>query len=71
MNQVWTEAEKAFIKNNANILSDEVGAAKLSEMTGRIVTIHAYRKQRQKMGLRKKPGRGVCVVVDTTLIEGA
>jgi len=62
MNKVWSETEKQFIKENASRLSDEMGAAKLSEIVARNITVHAYRKQRQCMGIRKKPGRGVCAV---------
>jgi len=62
MNKVWSETEKQFIKENSGRISDEVGAAKLSEIVARNITIHAYRKQRQCMGIRKKPGRGICAV---------
>ena len=62
MNQVWSEAEKQFIKDSAKTLTDEVGAIELSKVCGRIITVNAWRKQRQKMGIKKKPGRGVCSV---------
>ena len=60
MNKVWSEMEKQFIRENAAVLSDAVGAAKLSLIVSRDITVHSYRKQRQGMGLRKKPGRGIC-----------
>lgn len=60
MNQVWTPIEEQFIKENAGRVSDEVGAAQLSKIVGREITVYAWRKKRQKMGLRKAPGRGVC-----------
>jgi len=62
MNQVWSEAEKQFIKDSAGNLTDEVGAIELSKVCGRIITVNAWRKQRQKMGIKKNPGRGVCSV---------
>lgn len=62
MNQVWTEAEKQFIRDSAETLTDEAGAVELSKVCGRIVTVNAWRKQRQKMGIKKNPGRGVCSV---------
>ena len=62
MNQVWTEAERQFIKDSAGTLTDEAGAIELSKVCGRIVTVNAWRKQRQKMGIKKNPGRGVCSV---------
>lgn len=60
MNQVWSEMEREFIRNNASLITDKQGAEKLSQITGRRVTIHAWRKQRQKMGISKMPGRGIC-----------
>ena len=62
MNQVWSEAEKQFIRDSAGKLTDEAGAIELSKVCGRIITVNAWRKQRQKMGIKKNPGRGVCSV---------
>ena len=62
MNQVWSTAEKEFIKDAAGRLTDEAGAIELSKVCGRIVTVNAWRKQRQKMGIKKNPGRGVCSI---------
>tara|TARA_R100000005_G_C4965795_1_gene180666 strand:- start:823 stop:1035 length:213 start_codon:yes stop_codon:yes gene_type:complete len=62
MNQVWTDQEKLFIQQNAHILTDKQGAEQLSRITGRKISIHAWRKQRQKMGIGKMPGRGICRV---------
>ena len=62
MNQVWTDQEKIFIQENAHILTDKEGSEQLSRITGRKVTIHAWRKQRQKLGITKMPGRGICRV---------
>ena len=60
MNQIWSEVERKFVRDNAGILTDKQGAEQLSRITGRKVTIHAWRKQRQKMGISKLPGRGIC-----------
>ena len=62
MNQIWSEAERQFIRENAGILTDKAGAEQLSRITRRKVTIHAWRKQRQKMGISKSPGRGICKI---------
>ena len=62
MNQIWSEAERQFIRENAGILTDKAGSEQLTRITGRKVTIHAWRKQRQKMGISKKPGRGICKI---------
>tara|TARA_Y100001963_G_scaffold5998_1_gene7756 strand:+ start:8861 stop:9187 length:327 start_codon:yes stop_codon:yes gene_type:complete len=69
MNKVWTEEEKQFISNNANMMTDKVLSAKLSQITGRNVTLQAVRKQRQKMGIAKQPGRGICAVVEKECCE--
>ena len=65
MNQVWSEAEKQFIRDSAGKLTDEAGAVELSKVCGRIITVNAWRKQRQKMGIKKNPGRGVCSISET------
>ena len=62
MHQVWSESEKQFIRDSAGTLTDAAGAIELSKVCGRIVTVNAWRKQRQKMGIKKKPGRGICSV---------
>ena len=64
MNKVWTAEEKEFIRNNADDMTDKILSAKLSKITGRNVTLQAVRKQRQKMGIAKQPGRGICAVVE-------
>ncbi len=63
MNQIWTPIEEQFIKENADKVTDEVGAAQLSEIVRRPISVYAWRKKRQKMGLTKAPGRGVCRVI--------
>ena len=64
MNKVWKKDEKDFIRNNAGIMTDKILAIKLTQITGRNVTLQAVRKQRQAMGISKKPGRGVCGIVE-------
>jgi len=63
MNRVWSETEKAFIEKNAGMITDAEGARQLSAITGRPISIHAWRKQRQKLGKKKAPGRSVCRLV--------
>jgi hypothetical protein len=63
MNQIWTEIETQFIRENAALLTDKVGAAQLSSIVGRHISVNAWRKKRQArqaLGLTKAPGRGVC-----------
>lgn len=58
MNKVWTEAQKAFIRDNAEKMLDKDMAAHLQNVLGRKVSLQAVRKQRQKLGLHKESGRG-------------
>lgn len=64
MNKVWKDHEQRFIRDNAATMKDKDLAAKLTQITGRHVTIQAVRKQRQKMGIEKAKGRGICKVVE-------
>ena len=64
MNQIWTAVEEQFIQENAGEVTDEVGAAQLSHIVGRHISVYAWRKKRQKLGLVKAPGRGVCKLVN-------
>ena len=64
MNIKWTENEKKYIKENAHCMKDVEIAKSLTEMSGRKVTLQAVRKMRQKLGVKKKCGRGVCGLID-------
>lgn len=64
MNKVWKEHEQQFIRDNAGRMKDKELAVKLTQITGRHVTIQAVRKQRQKMGIEKAKGRGICKIVE-------
>ena len=60
MQKKWTEEEKEFVRQNAGKLTDVQAAQKLSEIVGRDVSVHALRRVRQMLGLKKKRGRGKC-----------
>ncbi len=60
MNVKLTDTEKAFIKENAHRMKDIDISKALTEMSGRTVTLQAVRKMRQKLGVKKKCGRGIC-----------
>lgn len=60
MNIKWTETEKDFIRANAANMKDKDLAEELTSIAGREVTLEAVRKVRQKLGIRKKSGRGIC-----------
>lgn len=60
VNKIWSVVEEQFVAANAGVLTDAAGAEKLSDITGRDITVYAWRKKRQKLGIAKAPGRGVC-----------
>lgn len=62
-NVVWTDAQKKFVLENAGRMKDADIAAKLSAVTGRKVTLYSVRICRQRLGVRKRQGRGLCEVV--------
>ena len=62
MNKVWTEYEKEFIRVNADTMKDEELAERLQKISRRRITLNSVRKVRQLMGIKKKPGRGLCIL---------
>ena len=62
MNKIWTDSDKQYIKENASRMKDKELAEELTKRTGRIISIQAVRKQRQKLGIVKEQGRGVCAL---------
>ena len=60
MNVKWSESDKTFVRENAHCMKDEEIAKILTEQSGRNVSLQAVRKMRQKLGIKKKSGRGIC-----------
>lgn len=60
MNVKWSENEKTFVRENAHRMKDKDIAKILTERSGREVSLQAVRKMRQKLGVKKKSGRGIC-----------
>ena len=58
--QLWSDAERAFIRNNAGKMTDQKISDELTRITGRVITLSAVRRQRHRMGIAKKSGRGIC-----------
>lgn len=61
-NIIWTDAQKEFIRANADKLKDWQLAAALSRICFRPVSLYSVRQVRQRLGIRKKQGRGLCEV---------
>lgn len=70
MNKKWNEVEIEFLKNNVERFTDEDGARRLSELVGRTITMESWRKKRQKLGIVKKRGRGVCELETSRTVLG-
>jgi hypothetical protein len=62
VNRLWTDTEDEFVRQNADFLKDREIAAALTRLAGRHVTEAAVRTKRTQLGIKKKPGRGVCQV---------
>ena len=60
MNRKWTESERRFIVENAHRLTDNDIADRLTRSTGRSISVNAVRKTRQRLGIIKQSGRGIC-----------
>jgi transposase len=69
MNIKWTVEEKEFIRENAGFMKDKELAQRLTDKSGRSVTVDALRKVRQKLGIKKKHGRGICALVYSPVEE--
>lgn len=64
-NKRWTTYEKQFIIDNAGKMTDEMIAQELTRQAVEIksqrkYTLKSVRIMRQKLGLKKMNGRGVC-----------
>ena len=62
MNIKWSAEDKQFIKERAADLKDNELAIQLSLRNGRPVSLGAIRKLRQRLGITKKCGRGICAL---------
>jgi hypothetical protein len=60
MNRKWTESERRFIVENAHRLTDRDIADRLTRSTERRISVDAVRKTRQRLGIIKQSGRGIC-----------
>lgn len=59
----WTTEEHNFIKNNSSTLTDHNLALAFSKAFGRTVNVDCIRKQRQRLGIKKRGGRGICSIL--------
>jgi hypothetical protein len=69
MHRIWTEQEKEYIRQNAHLFKDVELLDKLRMLTGKKMALQSLRKQRQKMGIYKKNGRGLCVAYNKKTLQ--
>ena len=63
----WTDDLRKYVRDIAPYLTDAQTAAKLTWLTGQLVTADAVANLRKKvLKLKKAPGRGVCAMVSPT-----
>lgn len=60
--KIWTPEEIEYVKNHSNDMTDEELARNLNHIYENRRTFSAVRKVRQRMGIAKASGRGVCKV---------
>lgn len=60
MNIKWTSEQKELVKQLAGKMTDKDLAIFLSQKLQRPITRDAVRKLRQRLGVRKQHGRGIC-----------
>lgn len=60
----WEEADRTFVKQNADKLTDQQLTDRLSEAKGRSISVQTVRKLRQSLGIVKARGRGACKVLN-------
>ena len=63
----FTEEEKLFIRENCDKMLDKHLAEEISKMRGYEISLDRLKKERRKMGLLKKAGRGRIELVDENL----
>jgi len=64
MNIKWDSKDRQFIREHAAHTKDKDLAKQLSLYKGREISIDAIRKLRQRLGIIKKSGRGICELKD-------
>ena len=62
MNIIWTDEENQFVRRYSGQLTDEQLAQAFMKKFDRSMNTEQVRKQRQRLGIKKKHGRGVCAL---------
>ena len=58
----WTDSERRFMVENAN-MKDVDAVALFERLFEKSISLYAYQKERRKMGVKKRRGRGLSEVV--------
>jgi hypothetical protein len=62
MNQKYTRNEKEWIIQQAGTLKDKEAVIEFNKITGKNMSLVAYRRLRNRLGVKKKSGRGISEV---------
>lgn len=57
MNKHWTESDKKFIREQSDKMKDVDLAQVLTKRKGKPISLHALRKLRVRLGIKKPAGR--------------
>lgn len=60
----WLPEEIEYIKNNANHMTDKEVMKNINNLYGQRRSFDTVRKMRQRIGIQKENGRGVCKIKD-------
>lgn len=59
----WTKIEIEILKQHVSTHTDQQIADILTNKQKKRISLSAVRKQRQRLGIRKAAGRGICKVI--------
>lgn len=62
-NNVWSEEEERFIIDNAGAMNDEYLHEAINQHFKTTRKFSAVRKKRQRLGVKKGPGRGNNIII--------
>jgi len=65
----WTEELFDVIREKAQNMTDEALAHEIVKLTGKVMTLGAVRKMRQRIGVKKVGGRTPHVISDVNVVK--
>jgi len=71
MYSTWSLSEKEYIRRHSATMKDTDMAERLTQLTGRKISVQSLRKQRRLLGIIKRCGRGICEIRGTDAVNKA